>query len=229
MAETPNSGEQGAATEDRAPRQIVVHAQYIKDLSFENPNAPDILIDPPSQPDVEIGVNVGARGLNSEQYEVMLSLSARAKAGEKSLFLAELTYAAIVSAPGTERDDLNPLIMIEAPRLMFPFARAIISDMTRDGGFMPLSIQPIDFVAVYQNNLGTPAGRKRRGYWCGFRYERLTARTAQRFQTGSCSFSRSARCAAFSASLASCGLSKRVKRRPEGQSLRPDHPRPLSS
>ena len=83
----------------------------------------------------------------------MLSLSARAKAGEKSLFLAELTYAAIVSAPGTERDDLNPLIMIEAPRLMFPFARAIISDMTRDGGFMPLSIQPIDFVAVYQNNL----------------------------------------------------------------------------
>ena len=153
MAETPNNGEQGAAAEDRAPRQIVVHAQYIKDLSFENPNAPDILIDPPSQPDVEIGVNVGARGLNSEQYEVMLSLSARAKAGEKSLFLAELTYAAIVSAPGTERDDLNPLIMIEAPRLMFPFARAIISDMTRDGGFMPLSIQPIDFVAVYQNNL----------------------------------------------------------------------------
>ena len=74
MAETPNNGEQGAATEDRAPRQIVVHAQYIKDLSFENPNAPDILIDPPSQPDVEIGVNVGARGLNSEQYEVMLSL-----------------------------------------------------------------------------------------------------------------------------------------------------------
>ena len=64
-----------------------------------------------------------------------------------------MTYAAIVSAPDTERDDVNPLIMIEAPRLIFPFARAIISDMTRDGGFMPLSIQPIDFVAVYQNNL----------------------------------------------------------------------------
>ena len=72
MAETPNNGEQGAAAEDRAQRQIVVHAQYIKDLSFENPNAPDILIDPPSQPDVEIGVNVGARSLNGEQYEVCL-------------------------------------------------------------------------------------------------------------------------------------------------------------
>ncbi len=136
-----------------AGRQIVVHAQYIKDLSFENPNAPDILIDPPQQPDVQIGVNVGARGLNSEQYEVILSLSANAKTEDKALFLAELTYAAIVSAPGASRDDLNPLIMIEAPRLMFPFARAIISDMTRDGGFMPLSIQPIDFVAVYQSNM----------------------------------------------------------------------------
>lgn len=154
MAETPSTDAQSGSDEAaRAPRQIVVHAQYIKDVSFENPNAPDILINPPSQPDVEIGVNVGARGLNSEQYEVLLSLSARAKTEDKSLFLAELTYAAIVSAPGTDREELNPLIMIEAPRLMFPFARAIISDMTRDGGFMPLSIQPIDFVAVYQSNL----------------------------------------------------------------------------
>ena len=149
--DTTNGAANGSA--EAAARQIVVHAQYIKDLSFENPNAPDILIDPPQQPDVQIGVNVGARGLNSEQYEVVLSLSANAKTEDKTLFLAELTYAAIVSAPGASRDDLNPLIMIEAPRLMFPFARAIISDMTRDGGFMPLSIQPIDFVAVYQSNI----------------------------------------------------------------------------
>ena len=153
MSESNSAETNGAAEEQQAGRQIIVHAQYIKDLSFENPNAPDILINPPQQPDVQIGVNVGARGLNSEQYEVMLSLSASAKTGDKALFLAELTYAAIVSAPGAGRDDLNPLIMIEAPRLMFPFARAVISDMTRDGGFMPLSIQPIDFVAVYRSNL----------------------------------------------------------------------------
>ena len=85
MAETQEPENQGGTDEARAPRQIVVHAQYIKDLSFENPNAPDILINPPSQPDVEIGVNVGARGLNSEQYEVLLSLSARAKAEDLSL------------------------------------------------------------------------------------------------------------------------------------------------
>ena len=80
-------------------------------------------------------------------------LSAKAKSAEKALFLAEVSYCAIVSAPGVNPADLNPLMMIEAPRLMFPFARAIVSDVTRDGGFMPLSIQPIDFVAVYQSNM----------------------------------------------------------------------------
>ena len=143
----------GSAEAGQPQRQIVVHAQYVKDLSFENPNAPDILMSPPAQPDVEIGVNVGARGLNGEQYEVTLMLSAKAKSEDKTLFLTELTYCAIVSAPDVDRETLNPLIMIEAPRLMFPFARAIVSDMTRDGGFMPLSIQPIDFVAVYQSNM----------------------------------------------------------------------------
>jgi len=138
---------------ERTNRQLVVHAQYVKDLSFENPNAPDILIDSPGQPDVEISVNVGARPLNDEQYEVLLNLSAKAVADEKALFLVELTYAGIVSAPGTAGQDINPLIMIEAPRLLFPFARAIISDVTRDGGFMPLNIQPVDFVSVYQHNL----------------------------------------------------------------------------
>ena len=138
---------------ERSNRQIVVHAQYVKDLSFENPNAPEILIESPGQPDVEIGVNVGARKLNDEQYEVTLMLSAKAKSAEKALFLAEVSYCAIVSAPGVNPADLNPLMMIEAPRLMFPFARAIVSDVTRDGGFMPLSIQPIDFVAVYQSNM----------------------------------------------------------------------------
>ena len=141
--------EDGSTTE----RQIIVHAQYIKDLSFENPNAPKILMDAPSQPDVEITVNVGAQPLDDVQFEVLLNLGAKAKADEKSLFLVDLTYAGIVSCPGTVSEDVNPMVMIEAPRLLFPFARAIISDITRDGGFMPLNIQPVDFVAVYQHNL----------------------------------------------------------------------------
>ena len=154
MSEKQTDKDNNAASEaERTSRQLVVHAQYVKDLSFENPNAPDILIESPGQPDVEISVNVGARPLNDGQYEVLLNLSAKAVADEKALFLVELTYAGIVSAPGGDSTDINPLVMIEAPRLLFPFARAIISDVTRDGGFMPLNIQPVDFVSVYQHNL----------------------------------------------------------------------------
>ena len=143
----------GAAENTQAMRQLIMHAQYIKDLSFENPNAPNVLTENTAQPDVEIGVNVGAKMIGEGQFEVLLNLTAKAKAEDTALFLVDLTYAGVVSAPNTPEDELNPLIMIEAPRLLFPFARAIVSDMTRDGGFMPLNIQPVDFVAVYQHNL----------------------------------------------------------------------------
>ena len=133
--------------------QIVVHAQYIKDLSFENPNAPKVLIEPPSQPDVEITVNVGAHPLSDSQFEVLLNLGAKAIVDDTVLFLVDLTYAGIISCPGVAAQNVNPIVMIEAPRLLFPFARAIVSDATRDGGFMPLNIQPVDFVAVYHHNL----------------------------------------------------------------------------
>ncbi len=134
-------------------RRILVHAQYIKDLSFENPNAPRVLIEGSTQPDVEITVNVGAQLINDDKYEVTLNLAAKASSKETTLFLVDLTYAGLVTPEGAHTDEINPLIMIEAPRLLFPFARAIISDATRDGGFMPLNIQPVDFVAVYQHNL----------------------------------------------------------------------------
>ena len=142
-------------TDDNAntDRRILVHAQYIKDLSFENPNAPRILMEGSTQPDVEITVNVGAQLIDENQYEVTLNLAAKASSGETNLFLVDLTYAGLVTPEGADTDEINPLIMIEAPRLLFPFARAIISDATRDGGFMPLNIQPVDFVAVYQHNL----------------------------------------------------------------------------
>ena len=134
-------------------RRILVHAQYIKDLSFENPNAPRVLMEGSTQPDVEITVNVGAHGIDENQFEVTLNLAAKASSEETTLFLVDLTYAGLVTPEGVDTDEINPLIMIEAPRLLFPFARAIISDATRDGGFMPLNIQPVDFVAVYQHNL----------------------------------------------------------------------------
>ena len=135
------------------PRQVMIHAQYVKDLSFENPNAVAAHLEPSETPQVEVGVQVNGDKVNENQYEVRLHLTAKAATAEKSLFLVDLTYAGIVSAPDASPEELNPLIMIEGPRLLFPFARAIISNMTRDGGFMPLNLQPVDFVAVYRHSL----------------------------------------------------------------------------
>mgnify|MGYP001218434600 CR=1 FL=1 len=144
---------ESANAQPTSDRQLVVHAQYVKDFSFENPNAPKVLTENLGQPDVEISVSVGAKLVGENQYEVVLNLGAKAVVGKTPMFLVDLTYAGLVSPQGVTGDDINPLIMIEAPRLLFPFARALISDATRDGGFMPLNIQPVDFVAVYKHNL----------------------------------------------------------------------------
>ncbi len=141
-------------------RQLIVHTQYVKDLSFENPNAPRVLVDSNAQPDVEITVNVGAQLVAENQYEVSLTLTAKATSGDTAMFLVDLTFAGLMTPEGVTPDEINPMIMIEGPRLLFPFARAIVSDATRDGGFMPLNIQPIDFVAVYHHNLAQQAAAR---------------------------------------------------------------------
>ena len=155
MAKTEKDAQNGAQVDahKKTDRQLIVHAQYVKDFSFENPNAPKFLIENLGKPDVEINVSVAAKLIRDNQYEVLLNLGAKAVAGETPMFLVDLTYAGLVSPQGVTEHDINPLIMVEAPRLLFPFARALISDATRDGGFMPLNIQPVDFVAVYQHNL----------------------------------------------------------------------------
>ena len=134
-------------------QQISVHAQYVKDLSFESPAAPDCFITTPGQPDVQIGVDVTAKRVNEALFEVELVLTATAKVEEKILFVTERSYAGLMSATNISDDDIQPLMMIEGPRLLFPFARAIMSDTTRDGGFLPLNLNPIDFVALYRNNV----------------------------------------------------------------------------
>ncbi|MGC6531265.1 MAG: protein-export chaperone SecB [Candidatus Puniceispirillaceae bacterium] len=148
-----NAGQNQEAERPQGPRQIIMHAQYVKDISFENPNAVRALSNNGQQPNVEIGVQVNADKVNDEQFEVRLQLTANAKTDEMTLFLVELTYAGLVSAPDATPEEINPLVMIEGPRLLFPFARSIISNLTRDGGFMPLNLQPIDFVAVYRHSL----------------------------------------------------------------------------
>ena len=133
-------------------QQISVHAQYVKDLSFESPAAPDCFVKALGQPDVQIGVNVTAQRIDETLFEIQLKLIADAKVEEQTLFIAELVYAGLMSATGIANDDLQTLMMTEGPRLLFPFARAIMSDTTRNGGFLPLNLNPIDFIALYKNN-----------------------------------------------------------------------------
>ncbi len=133
--------------------QVAIHAQYVKDLSFESPGAPDIFINKSSQPNVDIGVNVEAQRLENNHFEVVLKIAATAKTEDRPIFIIELSYAGIASTNVSDEKILHPLIAIEAPRLLFPFARAVISNVTREGGFLPLNLNPIDFLALYQSRM----------------------------------------------------------------------------
>ncbi len=132
--------------------QFFINFQYIKDLSFENPRAPQSLIQQSAQPDVAINVDVTAHNLNPEAYEVVLTINVTARAQEEPVFLVELAYAAVVTVRNAPEPMLASLILVEAPRIIFPFARAVIANATRDGGFPPLMINPIDFAELLRRH-----------------------------------------------------------------------------
>jgi preprotein translocase subunit SecB len=135
-----------------AAQQLMVNAQYIKDLSFENPRAPQSLMQQAGPPSVEINVDVKAQAVGPENYEVVLTVNASAKAQDETLFLVELSYAAIVTIRNLPQQMLGAVLVVEVPRLIFPFARNIIAETTRDGGFPPLMINPIDFAELARRN-----------------------------------------------------------------------------
>lgn len=139
---TPPAGDPNATT-------IRVMGQYVKDLSFENPGAPDTLRQP-SQPNIRMSVDLGARALGDDTYEVQLVMGAHAGEQDNPVFIVELTYAGLFQIKNIDERARDAFLLIECPRILFPFARRIISDATRDGGFMPLMIEPIDFAALYR-------------------------------------------------------------------------------
>jgi preprotein translocase subunit SecB len=140
------------------PTQISISAQYVKDFSFESPNAPQIFAPQQSPPELNMGVNVRTRPLADHAHEVLLMLRLEAKLGGKTAFIAELAYGGVFMLPAVPEEQLKLLLLIECPRLLFPFARAILAEAVRDGGFPQILITPIDFTALYQanrNNIGT--------------------------------------------------------------------------
>lgn len=150
MAENEN----GAAPTQPTPPQMKIMGQFIRDLSFEN-----ILSQKPVegevQPDIQVQVSLDARKRGDKQYEVIskYNITSKNKNGEHTLFVLELEYAGIFQIDNIPEEQLHPFLLIECPRMTFPFVRRIVSDMTRDGGFPPLNLDNIDFIALYRQTL----------------------------------------------------------------------------
>ncbi|HZD89670.1 MAG TPA: protein-export chaperone SecB [Pseudolabrys sp.] len=143
--------ENGNTGQGQGP-QLNVIAQYIKDLSFENPNAPQSL-QIQQQPQIGIQINVDANPLSDTDIEVSLKLEGKAEAGDQVLFAFELDFAGVFRIQGVPQDSLQAVVLIECPRLLFPFAREIVASTVRNGGFPPLLLDPVDFVALYRQRM----------------------------------------------------------------------------
>src|SRR5947207_3759884 len=138
---------------EAAPPQLNVLAQYTKDLSFENPNAPTSLQPQSQAPQINIQINVNANNLSESEFEVTLSVEGKAENAGKVMFSFELAYAGVFRIVNVPKENLHPLVMIECPRLLFPFAREIIATSVRDGGFPPLMLERVAFVGLYRHIL----------------------------------------------------------------------------
>ena len=144
--------------------QIALISQYVKDLSFENPNAP-AAYQWQDQPQIDVQFNIGAEKVADDVVEVSLKIEVKAPAPEGTAFAVELLYAGLFGMRNVPDDQMQPFLLAEAPRLLFPFARRVLADAIRDGGFPPLLLDPIDFGALYlqqaqqlEATAGEPAG-----------------------------------------------------------------------
>jgi preprotein translocase subunit SecB len=136
---------------DQAPDGpgIRILAQFIRDLSFENPRAPETLRGGAAQPQIDLGVEMNARGREDGYFEVDLKLSAKAMREDGPLFVVELLYGGVFQISGVPAEEIEPVLLIECPRYLFPFARRIIADVSAEGGYPPFMLDPIDFAGVY--------------------------------------------------------------------------------
>jgi preprotein translocase subunit SecB len=144
-----------------AQPNLGIIAQYVKDLSFENPGSPASLLQQGQQPSINVQIGVQSNQRGPDQYEVELRIEARATGGETVLFAVELVYAGLFRIANFPAENIRPVALIECPRLIFPFARQILADATRNGGFPPLLLDPVDFAALYRqqvDNAGAVAG-----------------------------------------------------------------------
>jgi len=146
---------QSAGAEARAATgaQLSVLAQYVKDLSFESPGAPQSLQGPGQNPQLKVGVNVNASPRGDDAYEVALHIEAHAKSDAGVIYNAELVYGGLFRLRNIPEHLLQPVLFVDCPTILFPFVRRVLADVVRDGGFPPLMLDPIDFARLYTQNM----------------------------------------------------------------------------
>jgi len=154
MTDAPNTPADAAAAQQP---QLRVLAQYVKDLSFENPGAPDTLRPGQPTPAIDLSIDVQARSAGEDTFEVVLIISAKAMRDETTIFIAELSYGGLFQMANVTDAEREPFLLIECPRLIFPFARRVLGDVTRDGNFPPLMLDPVDFAGLYRAQIAKRA------------------------------------------------------------------------
>ncbi|MBO9711532.1 protein-export chaperone SecB [Sphingomonas sp.] len=150
MAEPETGVDTGAPAingEDTGPA-VGLLTQYVKDLSFENPNAPGIF-QATVQPSVDVQFSIASAQVGEEAFEVVIKIEVKATTDSQTAFVVDLSYAGLFGIRNVPADQLEPFLLGEAPRILFPFARRVLADATRDGGFTPLMLEPIDFASLY--------------------------------------------------------------------------------
>lgn len=154
MAESENAFENGAPVANGADTAPVAGllSQYVKDLSFENPSAPAIF-QAQAAPQIDVQFNIASAQVGEEVYEVVLKIEVKAQVGDQVGFLVDLSYAGLFALRNVPADQIQPFLLAEAPRLLFPFARRVVADVTRDGNFPPLVLEPLDFGSLYMQQL----------------------------------------------------------------------------
>jgi preprotein translocase subunit SecB len=157
-----NESSNGADPNAQGPQPpgVRVLAQFIRDLSFESPHAPESLRPGPTQPQIDLGVELNARARPDGLFDVELKLNARAARETEAVFHLELLYAGLFQIVGVPENDLEPVLMIECPRYLFPFARQIVASLTGEGGFPPFVMDPLDFAGIYASRKAAAGGEQ---------------------------------------------------------------------
>lgn len=158
----PEGEAKPAATKGNGkPPQLAVLTQYVKDLSFESPGAPLSLRPREKAPAINININVNANPMSETDFDVVLTLNATAKDEDKVLFNVELVYGGVFRVEGFSQEQTLPVVFIECPRMLFPFARQVVAEATRNGGFPPLMIDPVDFARMFQQRMAEEQARQK--------------------------------------------------------------------